>query len=349
MTSSARRRVASNTAVQLAGKGAVLALGVVSIAVLTRYLGPEDYGKYTLALMYMQLFGVLADVGLFTTVVREISKDPERTEELVGNTIALRLVLSIAVIALAAAVSLLLPYDHQVRVAILLAGAPLLIGMLTTTSWRSCRRACARGLAGVSVALPPAQVHRPRKRQLGRRRGQSQHTPGPIWVRGGLCLPTPAQSQPTPSARATSVGLSSASSPGPGTHNPRTGRPWLLPFCRRPPRRPCGIVVAWIRTRFRAVRATRAPGTATRTRWSRSTTRSSTSSSGTRAAACSTWAAASAGTARCSPSAASRFAPSTWSPSTSSAPASWACRPSSTTASGCRWRTAPWTPRSCSR
>ena len=88
MTSSARRRVASNTAVQLAGKGAVLAIGLVSIAVLTRYLGPEDYGKYTLALMYMQLFGVLADVGLFTTVVREISKDPERTEELVGNALA---------------------------------------------------------------------------------------------------------------------------------------------------------------------------------------------------------------------------------------------------------------------
>jgi O-antigen/teichoic acid export membrane protein len=133
VTSSARRRVASNTAIQLAGRGAVLALGLVSIAVLTRYLGPADYGKYTLALMYMQLFGVLADVGLFTTVVREISKDQSRTEELVGNAIALRLVLSIVVIALAASISLLLPYEHQVRVAILLAGAPLLLGMLTTS------------------------------------------------------------------------------------------------------------------------------------------------------------------------------------------------------------------------
>jgi O-antigen/teichoic acid export membrane protein len=133
VTSSARRRVASNTAIQLAGRGAVLAFGLVSIAVLTRYLGPEDYGKYTLALMYMQLFGVLADVGLFTTVVREISKDQSRTEELVGNAIALRLVLSIVVIALAASISLLLPYEHQVRVAILLAGAPLLLGMLTTS------------------------------------------------------------------------------------------------------------------------------------------------------------------------------------------------------------------------
>jgi len=133
VTSSARRRVASNTAVQLAGKGAVLAIGLVSIGVLTRYLGPEDYGKYTLALMYMQLFGVLADVGIYTTVVREISKEPDRTEELIGNALALRLVLAIGVIALACAVSLLLPYEHQVRVAILMAGAPLLIGMVNTT------------------------------------------------------------------------------------------------------------------------------------------------------------------------------------------------------------------------
>jgi O-antigen/teichoic acid export membrane protein len=133
VSTSTRRRVASNTAVQVAGKAVVLALGVVSIAVLTRYLGPGGYGRYTLALMYMQLFGVLADVGLFTTVVREISKDPSRTDELVGNTLALRLLLSVVVIVLASLVSLLLPYTHQVRVAIVLAGAPLLFGMLTTT------------------------------------------------------------------------------------------------------------------------------------------------------------------------------------------------------------------------
>ena len=86
MAASTRKRVAHNTAVQVAGKVVVLALGAVSIAIITRYLGPDDYGRYTLALMYMQLFGVLADVGLYTTVVRDISKDPSRTEELVGNT-----------------------------------------------------------------------------------------------------------------------------------------------------------------------------------------------------------------------------------------------------------------------
>ncbi|HEV3378609.1 MAG TPA: flippase [Thermoleophilaceae bacterium] len=157
--SSTRRLVASNTAVQVGGKAAVLAIGLVSIAVITRYLGPDDYGRYTLALTYMQLFAVLADVGLFTIVVRDISRDPERTEELVGNTLTLRLLLSAAVIVVAAAISLLLPYDEDVRVAILLAGLPLLFGMLNSTfvavlqSRLRMGRAVAGDVLGRAVAL----------------------------------------------------------------------------------------------------------------------------------------------------------------------------------------------------
>jgi O-antigen/teichoic acid export membrane protein len=131
--SSARRLVASNTAVQVAGKAVTLAIGLASIAIATRYLGPGDYGRYTLALTYMQLFAVLADVGLFTIVVREISRDPDSTERLVGNTLTLRLVLAAAAIACAALLSLLLPYEPDVRVAILLAGLPLLFGMLNSS------------------------------------------------------------------------------------------------------------------------------------------------------------------------------------------------------------------------
>jgi O-antigen/teichoic acid export membrane protein len=126
-------RVAYNTAVQVAGKAAGLALGAVSLALLTRYLGPSDYGKYTLALMFSQVLGVLADVGLYTTVVRDISREPERTEELVGNALTLRLLLAFVLIALAGLVSLALPYTPQVRVAILLAGGPLLLGLLNSS------------------------------------------------------------------------------------------------------------------------------------------------------------------------------------------------------------------------
>ncbi|MBD0281653.1 MAG: flippase [Thermoleophilaceae bacterium] len=159
MGPSIRQRVASNTAIQVAGKAAVLALGAASIAVLTRYLGPNDYGRFTLALMYMQLFGVLADAGLYMTVVREISKEPSRTDELVGNALTLRLLLSIVVIALGAALSLLLPYDPDVRLAIVLAGGPLLFGMLTSSlvtvlqSQLRMARAVAGEVAGRAFAL----------------------------------------------------------------------------------------------------------------------------------------------------------------------------------------------------
>ena len=90
------RRVASNTAVQVAGKGVVLAIGAVSIAVLTRYLGPGDYGRYTLALMYMQLLRRCWPTWACSRPSCATSAaSPARTEELVGNTLTLRLVLSL--------------------------------------------------------------------------------------------------------------------------------------------------------------------------------------------------------------------------------------------------------------
>jgi O-antigen/teichoic acid export membrane protein len=126
------RRVARNTALQLAGKAAVLVVGFASVAVTTRYLGAAGYGKLALALAFVQTFGVLADVGLLTVVVREISRHPERTDVLVGSTIALRLGLSLVVVALAGLAALALPYDEQVRVAILIAGGSLVLGLVNT-------------------------------------------------------------------------------------------------------------------------------------------------------------------------------------------------------------------------
>lgn len=132
MRSRLAQRVAANTTAQLAGKAAVLTIAAGSIAILTRYLGPGDYGRYVLAISVMQLFGVAADAGLTTIVVRESSRHPERAAGLIGNALTLRLILSLVVIAVAGLVSLALPYEPDVRIAILIAGVPLLFGMLTS-------------------------------------------------------------------------------------------------------------------------------------------------------------------------------------------------------------------------
>ena len=116
VTDSVGRRVASNTAVQVAGKAAVLAIGGGLDRGAHPLPGAGDYGRYTLALMYMQLFAVLADVGLFTTVVREISKRARAHRGAGGQradaaAAARRWWRS----SLAVAMSLLLPYEPDVR------------------------------------------------------------------------------------------------------------------------------------------------------------------------------------------------------------------------------------------
>jgi O-antigen/teichoic acid export membrane protein len=126
-------QVARNTAAQALGKAAVLAIGAASIAVTTRYLGAAGYGSFALALAFVQMLGVLADFGIVTVVVREISRRPERTAELVGSALALRLLLGVAVVALAGLLSLALPYSPDVRVAILIAGLPFMLGLATTS------------------------------------------------------------------------------------------------------------------------------------------------------------------------------------------------------------------------
>jgi O-antigen/teichoic acid export membrane protein len=127
------RRVARNTAVQAIGKALVLAIGAASIAIATRYLGVADYGKFALALAFVQTLGVLADLGLLTIAVREISRAPERTEEVVGTTLALRLLLSLSVVALSLPLAFAAGYPHDVRVAVLIVGASLVLGMANSS------------------------------------------------------------------------------------------------------------------------------------------------------------------------------------------------------------------------
>jgi O-antigen/teichoic acid export membrane protein len=125
--------VARNTLAQAAGKVVVLGVGAASIAITTRYLGAAGYGRFALALALLQSLGVLADAGLVTAVVREGSRVPGRTAELVVNALALRLALAPVVVALAAAASGLVDYGPDVRTAVLIAAAPFVMGIVSST------------------------------------------------------------------------------------------------------------------------------------------------------------------------------------------------------------------------
>lgn len=133
MAHSATRRIAYNTAVQIAGKVIITIIAAVSVAILTRYLGPAGYGKFTIVLTFLSFFSIAADLGLFTVVVRRISQDESSTERVVGNALSLRGALSIVVLLTAIGIGWLLPYEPDIKFGIAIVSVALVFGLLNSS------------------------------------------------------------------------------------------------------------------------------------------------------------------------------------------------------------------------
>ena len=59
---------------------------------VARYLGPENYGLLSYANSFVGIFVALATLGLDDIVVRELVKNPEQREELLGTSFLLKIV-----------------------------------------------------------------------------------------------------------------------------------------------------------------------------------------------------------------------------------------------------------------
>ena len=59
---------------------------------VARYLGPENYGLLSYANSFVGIFVALATLGLDDIVVRELVKNPEKREELLGTSFLLKIV-----------------------------------------------------------------------------------------------------------------------------------------------------------------------------------------------------------------------------------------------------------------
>src|SRR3989338_7129767 len=99
---------------------AVTIVGVFIVALLTRNLGPQAYGQYSAVLAYAFIGSVLADMGLNTILVREISQKPEKEVEILGSLLTLRAILVFIVISVTIIVAWFLPYEDTVKKGIML-------------------------------------------------------------------------------------------------------------------------------------------------------------------------------------------------------------------------------------
>jgi O-antigen/teichoic acid export membrane protein len=111
-------KIAYNTIIQIISKVIATALGLVAIAIITRYLGQKGFGEYTTIMTFLSFFGIIADLGLTLVTVQMISQPNTNQEKILGNLLGLRLVSAIIFLGLAPLVVLFFPYEPIIKIGI---------------------------------------------------------------------------------------------------------------------------------------------------------------------------------------------------------------------------------------
>ncbi len=114
------RAVAINTIVQIVGKAISVALGVVVIGMMTRYLGAQGFGHYSTILAFLQIFGILVDFGLTLATAQLLAGRPADAEKTLGAMLGLRIVTAALFLGIAPVAALFFPYPAVVKVGILI-------------------------------------------------------------------------------------------------------------------------------------------------------------------------------------------------------------------------------------
>jgi len=109
------KQIAKNTVYQVIGKGLGTAIGLVTVGLMTRYLGTVGFGYYTTIIAFAQFFAVLSDFGLQMVASQLLSHPDSDEQRIFGNVFAWRLVCSIAFLAIAVGAAWLSPYPLIIK------------------------------------------------------------------------------------------------------------------------------------------------------------------------------------------------------------------------------------------
>lgn len=87
------RAIASSTLWQFASQILMAALSIATVKFVAIGLTKELAGTYNSAYGYLQIFGILADFGLYAVAVREVSRAQENRQQVLGALLVLRVLI----------------------------------------------------------------------------------------------------------------------------------------------------------------------------------------------------------------------------------------------------------------
>lgn len=121
------RRIAKNSLVLFLAQAYSTLTLFIYIPLLTRYLGRENYGRYSYAYAFVGLFQVLAFLGTHQILIRETARDKEKASLYFGNLLVIKLILTALTMALILFAANLRGFTSEDRLIIYICAAEMMI------------------------------------------------------------------------------------------------------------------------------------------------------------------------------------------------------------------------------
>ena len=121
-----------NMVIQTAGKILSAGLGFITVGLLTRYLGESGYGIYTIVFVYLSIFGIIGEMGLQLTMVRELNKLNSNKKTLIGTYLGLKIFLAAIMIIASIGSLIFFPYSAAIKGSIVIATFGYALGVFNT-------------------------------------------------------------------------------------------------------------------------------------------------------------------------------------------------------------------------
>ncbi|MFA6537690.1 MAG: flippase [Patescibacteria group bacterium] len=114
------KKIAKNTIIHLLGKVGGLIFGVVSLGIMTRYLGQVGFGYYVIVVSFLQFFGILVDFGLSLTTVQLLSQPKADQNRIMNSVMSLRVISAFLFLLLPCGLVWLFPWPMIVKFGVLI-------------------------------------------------------------------------------------------------------------------------------------------------------------------------------------------------------------------------------------
>ncbi|AHL23100.1 flippase [Thermococcus nautili] len=119
---SAVRTITKNTLALMVASVVSKGLAFLTLILLARYLGSENYGKLAFAMALTSFFTVIADFGLSSLIVREVARGKEKAGVYLGTFSIFKVFLAVVVFLALVLISHFGGYDYSTKILILLFG-----------------------------------------------------------------------------------------------------------------------------------------------------------------------------------------------------------------------------------